>query len=361
MVSLTAFLLLWMANRYPPVKYLYDWIKFLYTLRFPQRLLIFASSSLLVVSGLSLQILFYHVRKGVKQYAISLTGRNNRFSPILRLRDIITLVFFLTLLVAASDTYKVNKSVAFGAHSLDLKSFEALSWLKQYDPSLYYTDLGGDLYFWSWAPAAYDLEMPIINDNNQVERLASSYKQSSEDSPFVATPKYQFLQSNQTPAPGAQLVHDFDGYQLWYYSDALPFAFIVSKDAIETGGKLDHTKAIPVEVKYEGLNRVKVIAETNGKPDQLVVLVSDFPGWKLSVDGKPAIKTPVNYYFGAKLLPGKHTYIFTFDPPLYRIGFIITLYSIYISLLMILSESMPIRMVTNSFQRKQNSFIQTPL
>jgi len=355
MVSLTTFLLLWMANRYPPVKYIYNWIDFLYNLRFPQRLLIIASSSLLVVCGLSIQLIYYDIRKRSKQYSISLKSQNNEFSPILSMNGIVTFAFFLSLLFSVNDTYRVNKGVAFGAHSLDLVSFEALSWLKKYDPSLYYTDLGGGLYFWSWDPAAYELEMPIINDNDQVERLASTYQQSSDDSPFIATPKYQFLQSDQPPGPGAQLVNDIEGYQLWYYPDALPFAFIVSNDAIIAGVKMDHSKAIPEQVSYDGPNRVNVVAESDSKSDQLVVLVSNFPGWKLLIDGKPAILTPVNYYLGAKPLPGKHTYTFIFDSPLYHLGLLITLYSIYIASLVVLSEFLPLRMALLTLFKKRNS------
>jgi hypothetical protein len=353
MISLTGFLLLWMANRYPPVKYIYDWLPFLYVLRFPQRLLIIASSSLLILCGLTIQLIYYDIRKRAKQYAISLKSQNEGYSPILRLNGFVTIAFVLSLILSVSDTYKVNKAFAFGPHSLDLVSFEALSWLKNYDPGLYYTDLGGGLYFWSWAPAFYELEMPVINDNDQVERLATSFKQADENSPFIATPKYQFLMSNQTPLPGAQLVNNIGGYQLWYYSDALPFAFTVPEYALETGQKLDHSQAKPAMVTYEGLNSIKVVAQTDTTSPLLVVLVSDFPGWKLTVDGNPAIMTPINYYLGAKTLPGLHTYIFTYDPPLYHIGLIITLFSIYAAVVIFLSESLLLHKAIDVIRRKR--------
>jgi hypothetical protein len=249
--------------------------------------------------------------------------------------------------------------MAFGPILLDQKPFEALKWLNNYDPGLYYTDLGGGSLFWSWTPAAYDLEMPIINFIYN-QRLATRFKQDAEDSLFAASPKYQFLQSIDAAPPDAQLVHDFDGYQLWYYPDALPFAFIVPNDALETGAKMDHSKVIPVDVFYDGPNRVKVVAESDGTSNQLVVLVSDFPGWKLSVDGKPAIMTPVNYYLGAKPLLGLHTFTFIFDPPLYRLGLLITLFSIYITIVILLSESLLLRKAIHSFRRKQNATNRTP-
>jgi hypothetical protein len=346
MLALTAIMLLWEANRYAPVKYIYDLIPFLYTLRFPNRLLVIAASPLLIAGGISFQVIYERIQKWAKQYALLLRGRNNKTIIDLNSQVLITLTFILLFFLSVRDTYRVNKPEAFGAHSLDLVSFDTLRWLKNYDPSLYYVDLGGGLYFWSWDPAAYELGLPIINDT-QVERLLTLYKQSADDSPFIATPKYQYLQTNQTPAPGAEFVTDIEGYDLWYYPDALPFAFTIPNDALTTGGKLDHAKTVAVQVSYEGLNKVKAIANSDGTADSLVVLVSDYPGWKLNVDGNPDSLTPINYYLGAKLLPGTHTYTFTFDPPLYHIGLAITLYSIWIALIIVVAEKLPYKFRKN--------------
>ena len=356
MVALTIFMLLWVANRYAPVKYIYDWIPFLYTLRFPNRLLVIAASPLLIVSGYSLQVIYYHIRKWARQYALHIKGRDNSTIPYFNSKVLVTLTFLFIFILSVRDTYLINKSVAFGAHSLDLTSLKALKWLKNYDPGLYYIDLGGGNYFWSWDPAAYELELPVLNDN-QVERLTSFYKQSSDDSPFIASPKYQFLQENQTPAPDAKLITEIEGYQLWFYPDALPFAFSIPNDALMTGVKLDQNKAAPVQVSYEGLNRVTAVADSDGATNLLVVLVSDFPGWKLNVDGKLGTVDPVNYYLGAKLLPGKHTYTFTFDPSLHHIGLAITLYTLWIALIIIASEKLPPSLLNtiNNWVPKKNS------
>ena len=357
MLSLTLFMLLWVANRYFPVKYLYDWIKFLYTLRFPNRLLIIAACPLLIVAALSLQILYMSIRRWAKQFAIYLKDRSKDSLVSFNLKGLVTLSFLLLFIVSARDTYMVNKSVAFGAHSIDLTSIKALKWLKNYDPSLYYVDLGGDLYFWAWDPAAYQLEMPVINDD-QVERLASSYKQEADDSPFIASAKYQWLQTNQTPAEGAKLIQEIDGYQLWYYPDALPFAFSIPASGLQAGQKMDHSLATALQVSYQGFNKIKVVADSDGATDLLVVLVSDYPGWRLSVDGKPAKLNPINYYLGADLIPGAHTYLFTFEPPLHQLGLAITLYTIWIALILVVSENVTRSTFTsmrNNLRRKKNN------
>lgn len=361
MLALTAIMLLWEANRYAPVKYIYDWIPFLYTLRFPNRLLVIAASPLLIAGGICFQVIYERIQKWARHYTFLMLGQNNQTLINLNSQIIVTLILILIIFLSVRDTYQVNKPEAFGAHSLDLVSFDALKWLKNYDPSLYYVDLGGILYFWSWDPAAYELGLPIINDT-QVERLMTLYKQSSDDSPFIATPKYQYLQTNQTPAPGAEFVTDIEGYDLWYYPDALPFAFTIPDDALANGGKLDHTKVAAVQVSYEGLNSVKAITNSDGSSGSLVVLVSDFPGWKLTVDGESGSLNPINYYLGTKLLPGTHTYTFTFDPPLYQIGLAITLYTIWIALIVILAEKLPANFLNDisHVSSKKNNDGKTP-
>lgn len=70
-----------------------------------------------------------------------------------------------------------------------------------------------------------------------------------------------------------------------------------------------------VEVTHDGPNRVSIPDMPVEEGQRLVVWVSDCPGWRLRVDGKPAKLTPVNDYLGAKTVPGTHRYTFTFAPP----------------------------------------------
>ena len=74
-------------------------------------------------------------------------------------------------------------------------------------------------------------------------------------------------------------------------------------------------------VQFDGPNRVVVRADAPaGDVDRLVVLVSDHPGWRLRVDGRPAEVVPANRYLGAIAVAGAHTYVFEFDPPAYDVG-----------------------------------------
>ena len=72
----------------------------------------------------------------------------------------------------------------------------------------------------------------------------------------------------------------------------------------------------------------------------VVALVSNYPGWKVLRDDKPIQLTPVNEYLGAPAIPGEHTYTFIFDPPLYKIGLIVTLSTIIILLYFVSKEQL---------------------
>ena len=341
MFLLTVVMLVWQASRFAPVKYIYDWIPFLYQLRFPNRLLIIAASPLLIMSGFTLQVLYVKVRRWSTQYILSIkTG--STYSYNIRPKAPFTLVFLLILFLAVLDTYTVNKHMSFEPNSLDPKSFEVLTWLKRHDPGLYYTDIGGGEIFWSWTPAAYQLEMPVFNFHYNQHLITQDF-QTTSDASIVASPKYQILQSLKTPDKGAVLLHDFDGILLWYYPNALPVAFLLPETVNLEGGKLESKDVIPLDAAYDGPNQVKVSAHAGSSNDRLVVLVSDYPGWNLSIDGKPAKLTPVNYYLGANVLAGEHTYTFVFDPPLYRMGLIITQIFLVVSVLLILSESVALK------------------
>ena len=87
-----------------------------------------------------------------------------------------------------------------------------------------------------------------------------------------------------------------------------------------------HTR--PLMARYVGVNQVEVRGETEQADDQLVVLVSDFPGWRLYMDGQPASLEPVNGYLGARMPAGEHTYSFIFRPTKFYIGLAISLLTI---------------------------------
>ena len=338
MLAVSIVLLLWVANRFQPVKYLYEQIPFLYRLRFPNRLLILAASPLLVVGAASLQGLMVVIRKRLRNYRISFAYQNNPPVRSTPMRGITTLAFIAILFFSLKDVYQTNHSFGFVATAIEPKSLQALRYLKNQDKGMYYINLGGGALYWSWTPAAYIVQLPVINFNYN-QHLTNRDSQNQPDSPFVATPKYQFSPTLEPPI-GATLLKDFEGVGLWSFPDALPFAFTSPSEELITGAKLDPTHITEAAARYDGPNRVIVKTSKDHTGDTVVALVSNYPGWKVLRDGEPIQFTPVNEYLGAPALPGEHTYTFIFDPPLHKIGLTITLLTIFILLFLVHREQL---------------------
>ena len=326
-------LLMWFANRYSLFKQIYEWIPLLYTFRFPNRLLVIATSPLLILSAHALEYAYRASKTWVKNVKIvySPAGKS---SNILSARHLVTLLWIVGLITTTRDVYDVNKGFAFADQNLSTKSFAALTWLKNYDKSLYYVNMGGGAIYWAWTPAAYTLEMPMINFQYN-RRLRSQDVQRAASSPFTAQAKYQISTPDQPLPPNAQLLREFEGTFVWYVPDTLPYAFTVQPTLIQEFSKLPVDQVSATRVRLNGPNQVVVRGSPKQEGDVLVVLVSYYPGWKLLIDGKPAPVTQYNGYLGTKMLSGEHSYVFYFLPTQFIVGATVSLVTIGLMVLML--------------------------
>jgi hypothetical protein len=236
------------------------------------------------------------------------------------------------------NVYLVNKAFAFVPQERNGKPFTALSWLKDYDPGLYYTNVGGGAIYWSWVPAGYELEMPIINFRYN-RHLRSMDGQSQPEAPFAASAKYMLALADQPRPDNAELLAEFDDVGLWYLPDALPFAFSAPPARLRSATKVAREDVSPLTARLAGTNQVVVQGEPDHAGDQLVVLVSDYPGWRLYVDGQPDALRALNGYLGAAMRSGEHTYTFVFQPTRYYVGLAISLLTLAVMLGILLVES----------------------
>ena len=327
-------LLMWFANRYSPFKQLYEWIPFLYTFRFPNRLLVIATSPLLILSAQALEYIYRASKTWVKNIKL-VYGSSGKNSSTLSARYLVTLLWIFMLVTTTKDVYDVNKGFAFADQSLSTKSFAALTWLKNYDKSLYYVNIGGGAIYWSWTPAAYTLEMPIINFQYN-RRVRSQDIQRAASSPFSAQAKYQISTPDQPVPLNAQQIREFEGTFVWYVPDTLPYAFSVRPSLIQEYNKLPVDQVSEASVRLNGPNQVVVKGSPKQEGEVLVVLMSYYPGWKLLVDGKPALVAPYNGYLGTKMLPGEHTYVFYFLPTQFIAGATISVITIVLMISILL-------------------------
>jgi hypothetical protein len=181
----------------------------------------------------------------------------------------------------------------------------------------------------------------LVHNFDYGRHLVSMDRQLQPESPFIATPKYIVAPAGTplTSPPDAQQLNSFDNYTVWYSPEALPAAFSAPPAQLQTGAKLSRDLAAPVDVKYDGPNRVVASGEPARPDDQLVVLVSNYPGWELQVDGNPMPLVPANDYLGAAMLPGRHTYTFTFRPFPFYLGLAISAATLLVVLGILLKES----------------------
>jgi hypothetical protein len=316
-------LMMWFANRFTPFKKIYDWIPFLYNLRFPNRLLIIATSPLLILSAQGLEYLYRLTRVWSRDLRLVYSPARKK-RRIVHARTLVTLGWLVFLFTTLSAVYDVNKEFAFIDQRIDPKSFSVMRWLREYDKSLYYTNIGGGTIYWHWTPAAYSLEMPVINFLYS-RHLRTQESQQANYSPFIARAKYQISLIDQAPQADAKLIHEADGIMVWQIPDVLPYAFSVSPKLIQDYTHLEANQVDPVKVRLQGTNQVIARGSARKSGEVLVVLMNYFPGWKLQIDGVPAEVIPYNGYLGTKMLPGEHVYQFYYRPAPYFAGLTVSL------------------------------------
>jgi 4-amino-4-deoxy-L-arabinose transferase-like glycosyltransferase len=251
-------------------------------------------------------------------------------------RKSVNIVMLVILIFSARDVFETNRDFALAPAPLDKVSYDTLQWLKEYDTGLYYISLGDDYIWWFWLPAAYETELPVINFiYSQV--LTTKVQQSDSNAPFFAKPKYVISLADQPPSDSS-LVKKFEYAAIWQKSDALPFAFSTKTINVLAKNKIDTSMVKELTAFYDGPNSIVIEAESNSKENTLIVLTSNYPGWKLLIDQKPAVLEPVNNYLSAQMIEGKHNYTFIFRPALYYIGFAISLLTLCIISILIFTE-----------------------
>ncbi|MBP7998001.1 MAG: hypothetical protein KA314_02670 [Chloroflexi bacterium] len=324
MLVLLLVFLLWHANPYTPVRYLYEWIPFLYIFRFPNRLLVVATVPLVAAAAVTLQTLIVWARRWWRGIDLGITSpQNNQGVRGVSMVQILNLLVLFLLFLALSDVYNINKKFAMAPHLRNQNAREAMSWLKSYDDGLYYVNLGGTNIYWDWMAYAYEMEIPVMNFRYN-RRVLTMDEQMADGSILKAEPKYIFAGQDQAQPPGAQLLTNFQGVNVWYQANILPFAFRAQTET----GPFTRAETSEQTAQRDGPNRVEVSGVADEDGQQLVVLVSDYPGWKVEIDGQRASLQPVNGYLGVPMLAGEHTYTFIFRPWKYDVGLGISLLTV---------------------------------
>jgi hypothetical protein len=103
----------------------------------------------------------------------------------------------------------------------------------------------------------------------------------------------------------------------WVEADALP-----ALSAHLPGGRPGGRETVAVH--YKGPQRVELQARLE-RPGLVVLADVDYPGWRLSIDGRPAAVLRVNGLMrGAMVSEGEHRLVYTYEPWSFRVGLIVT-------------------------------------
>jgi hypothetical protein len=122
---------------------------------------------------------------------------------------------------------------------------------------------------------------------------------------------------------------------LYELPDALPYAFIVEAQLLETRPETVRLETIsPARVLSHQQDTITIRAALpSGESSTyyLVVQETHFPGWQALVDGAPVQTDSIGRFIGIPLLPGEHIYVLRYEPPGLATGiviFVVTLVAI---------------------------------
>ena len=313
--------LAWHANRHTPVQYLYEAIPFLYNFRLPNRLLVVATSPIIALVVLNGQGLLVWARRWWRGLELVIAARRTgQPAPGLSMVRLLNVAVVMILAWSVSDLYQVNQKFGMAPHPRNTNAQNALTWLKEQDDSLYYVNIGGNKIFWDWMAYAYELELPVLNFRYN-RRVLTSDEQNGAASPFNAQPKYILAGQDLPQPPNSQLLSNFQGVNIWYQPEVLPYAFSTPN----VNGQITRPLVTAQSVRLNGPNQVIVTGRAEASSEHLVVLVSDYPGWRVWVDGERAEMQAVNGFLGVEMLDGEHTYLFKFHPVQYDLGLVVSI------------------------------------
>jgi len=315
-----AFLLAWGAARFTFLRRVFSAIPFLYRFQFPARALRVGAFALILLAGLGLEELWLRCR--------ALRPWPSRF----RLGRIARALLMAGVLALAGHSvlhlYRVNRPL-LRLEPLSAEMDEALAWLASHDTSEYAVANAVDPQRQAGTYAHYRHHLRSLNVT--LGWTVADVGDGIAPDAVRAAPKYVVVPAG-VPfiAPGGvtpRLVKRIRHLEIWRIPDVLPFAFTVPFDRVQEAGASLSAAAQVTErtVSRPSPNEIEVLVVNAGRDDVLVVLESWFPGWRVSVDGRPGPPLKVDRFLGVRLSAGTHQVTFRYAPLAFKAGLVVSL------------------------------------
>jgi hypothetical protein len=327
------FVLVWIDLNAMPWKQAFLDTKVLLQFRHLLRILIYGGFAIILLGAFGIDTAWKVLAAWTQRSATTLGERTRVVAANFGLIALGALV-----LVGVGNVYQTNHQYIQTQPS-ELEVNDALLWLKGYDLSDYYIRLNPDNLHQNLVVADGLRFIEVWYHFGDIRNFDGML-----DTRLVqARPKYIIQLPQETPpdSPGATLIHEVNGYDIYKLPANLPYAFTVSKDQLNpatSNTPLQREDVSPQTTFTSGPNEVEVIADAQDK-QVLVVLTTGYPGWELRVDGRPQKMINVGGYLAAELLPGVHNYSFTFIPRSFFLGLIISLFSSLFALGMLIADT----------------------
>ena len=298
-----------------PWKDLFARIHFFAQFHLPTRALIYCNLAVIVLSGFVIDTLWNLPRDIWKEsfniFRAIVTGTS-------RLALAVLMIIFLSI------TYRRNEIYLHTGGPFPQLS-ELMQWLRYTDSGVYYVDL------------YKDYPMSALTNNLWIldpwYHFTAPLKGFFAPRPVNPHPQYLLTGSKDPISYPDPIQIQVDGvYAIFKLPHSLPFAFTISNARFNdpsNPGELTYEDVTPVQVQLPGANRLKIVA--SGKDlATLIVLTTDYPGWRVTVDGQLNLLQNIEGRLGVGLLPGTHTYEFTFCSTSFLVGLWISLLSLVI-------------------------------
>jgi hypothetical protein len=102
-----------------------------------------------------------------------------------------------------------------------------------------------------------------------------------------------------------------------------PYTSALGPENTEARHKIPYYQEVD-KIEYDNVNRIR-IKVTAAQPGVLVLSESSYPGWRVTVNGKPANIIRLNYLFqGVEVDSGRQRIQFEYQPPFFRVYLLIS-------------------------------------